>query len=100
MPSTKPSKINRKEPMPQMAANMATILSLLVCGFIKNYLQPGYMARKNTLVGRVKQPFSVVFIRNKIYGNYFLLWLARRQIYPVNCFYLIFLVFLSMLSMV
>ncbi|WP_339379119.1 hypothetical protein, partial [Aeromonas dhakensis] len=68
MPSTKPSKINRKEPMPQMAANMATILSLLVCGFIKNYLQPGYMARKNTLVGRVKQPFSVVFIRNKIYG--------------------------------
>ncbi|MBP4033758.1 hypothetical protein, partial [Aeromonas sp. PrichA-15] len=65
-----------------MAANMATILSLLVCGFIKNYLQPGYMARKNTLVGRVKQPFSVVFIRNKIYGNYFLLLLVRREIYP------------------
>ncbi len=43
-----------------MAASMATIFSLLVCGFIKNFLQPGYMARKNTLVERVKQPFLAV----------------------------------------
>ena len=40
----KPSRINRKEPMPQMAARMPMILSLRVCGFIKIKLQHGYIA--------------------------------------------------------
>lgn len=56
-----------------MAASMATILSLLVCGFIKNFLQPGYMARKNTLVERVKQPFLAVKSLNKMHLNYFIM---------------------------
>ena len=40
----KPSRMNRKEPMPQMAARMPIILSLRVCGFIKIKLQRGYIA--------------------------------------------------------